>query len=300
MESCLNIPISTINKFITRYTKNELRNNKYSLAFFDNSALSPLKLTNNDGTENYYQQQNFINYCKSQKIRPISSIEIIGELVKKLPPNPNLKNKKITILKTLQQAGLLWSLPLSVILDLEYCNLQNSYPALAHDFLHVFSEYPLCRVDKDQRLKSYPCDRAWKYSLQSDRDTVTHNGDIEKWFEKQIINPSSLQQIQISFKEYKAYNGAANNKQISLPNITRIPFTHIWNELIKLHAAPKPNDMFDTLHGAFALSYCDYLITNDNGLYDKSKKVTENLGLKISILKPDEFSKKFEEIVHTL
>lgn len=293
----LHIHINDTNKFANRYTRDELKKAGYSLAFFDNSALSDLEFVASDGTENKHKQQKFISICKDRKIRPIISIEIIEELVKKLPVGPtfeDLQKRKITTLRVLKESGLLWLLPMGGARDLEYCNLQNSTPNFAHNFLHVFSQYPLCQVeDGNPYSKAYLCDKDLNYSFAPDKPTVIHNGDIEKWFKNEII--PVLPTIKEEHKEYeKSMDSGTGPKFLEYePSIDYSPFIKIWNCLVDIENPKKPaNERFDTLHATNALSYCDYLVTNDDGLLSRAEKIKKDLDLKASICNLNEFLKE--------
>ena len=142
--------------------------------------------------------------------------------------------------------------------------------------------------------KTYPCDR--KYTFGPDESTVTHNGDIGKWFETEIIGKNNLSTIQTTFKEYEKTIDSDINQQL-MPDkacIDYSPFIKLWNHLVKkenkkLKEKYFPNERIDTSHGAFSLSYCDYFIANDEPLRARSRKIKEELNLEVSITNSNEF-----------
>ena len=297
-----NAPLSSneVNKFLSRYDRNYLKNAGHFLAFFDTSALGKDGLnyfTNDDGTENISQQQAFLNFCKTKKILPILSNSVIGELVKGLPSGVNeqrkvLEQKKKEVLRVLQKSGLLWALPIKVILDLEYCNLCALVPSLAHDYLQIFSQYPLCSHTK-HNLKYYPCDQNLKYSLWPDYHTVKHSGDIIKWLENEIL--PELDTIKEDHSKFATEISAQINDKIDvlLPgkaNIDYSPFIFIWSDIRRLHHKTM-NDRIDAFYGAFALSYCDYFVVDDDKLSKLINSAKERLNLRVEVVKSEDFFK---------
>ena len=288
------IPVSRINDFANRYTKNELKQDKNLLAFFDNSALGTGGLS--DRFVDQAQQQIFLEYCKERKIHPVLSISVIGELVKGLPidinKRQNLLEKKKVVLSILQELDLLWALPINFILNLEHSNLHASSSFIAHNYLKIFSEYPLAKIPKDSSRKSYPCDQYLNYSLGPDLTTVIYGGDIIKWLENEIIPELSI--VQKDHEECKIKINPENSKiEELLPekaNINYSSFIFLWNKLRSSHYR-KLNDRLDSFYAAFALGYCDYFIVNDKPLSDLTKKLAEELNLEVTTLSASEFFK---------
>lgn len=292
------IPRCSINKYATRYTRNELKKAGSSLSFFDNSSLSDLGFTDKEGNENEDGQQNFINHCKRLKIIPVLSLEIIFEFIKGTPElgdkyHEKNKGKKIIILRTLKEAGLIWILPIYGVRDLEFLNLQIIYPKIAHEVLYVFSQFPLNIVDKEQSRKRYPCDLNLNHNFGPDEATIKYDGDIEKWVKHEMLD--HLSEIKKIEKE-EQYMDISQSQQIIRDKLSvdYSPFCCAWNCLEKREKKENKNscnERLDTLHAAFALSYCDYFVVNDTKLRERSKESKNELNLNVSIETLDDFLK---------
>jgi hypothetical protein len=285
-----------INKYAARYTRNKLKKSGFSLAFFDNSALSDLGFTDKEGKEDKDRQQNFINHCKHLKIKPVVSLEVIFEFIKGIagPDNERHeknKGKKIIILRTLKDAGLIWMLPISGVKGLEFLNLQKRYPQIAHEFLYVFSQFPLNIVNKEESRKRYPFD-LW-HTFWPDKATLKYDGDIEKWLKHEMFD--SLSDYQDMWDKDKNMD-ISESQQITKDNLTvdYSPFCCAWNCLEKREKKENKksgNERLDTLHAAFSLSYCDYFVVNDTELRERSKGSKNELNLNVSIETLDDFLK---------
>jgi hypothetical protein len=290
-----------INKFVNRYDRNHLKNAGHSLTFFDTSALGKGGLnyfTDDDGSANIAQQQAFLNFCKAKKIRPVLSSSSIGELIKGLPNGVNkqrgiLEQKKKEVLRVFQESELLWALPINAILDLEHCNLSSRFSSLAHDYLRIFSQYPLISYKKNRNLKHYSCDQYLNYSLWPDYHTVIHSGDSTKWLEDEIL--PELDTIKEDHRKCATEIAAQINDKIDVlllgkANMDHSPFIFIWSEIRQSHHKTM-NDRIDAFYGAFALSYCDYFVVDDETLHKLIKDEKEKRNLKVEVIKSKEFLK---------
>lgn len=312
---------------LERFSKQDLANKGYKLAFLDVSLLDPVFLNS--------QSQ----YLKQKNIILVVNGLVIMELLKGLyglkhQEYKKLAEKKILLANFLDEAKCLYLLPRDNILTYELLYMYKGYSVNAHDFFKIFCYSPLLtQVDSNKTstslLDGYPCDRLTKfryklltqtstfkeyliYSLRNLKEvaSILEEGKNENYkaiglsqkiLEGKDLRENHMKDIDKLLLE-KLFLGHTeiNSKQMSnlISKLSQKRNTYLSEAPlysledigycinIQNHSSKekKPgNDFMDSMHATSALSYCDYLLMNDNRAKTKWDTVINKFNLRVII-----------------
>jgi hypothetical protein len=156
---------------MVRYTKNDLKERGFKLAFFDVCYLSDL-IKPNKPTFNKKLLQETMKLYKKMQIRPVVNLFLFGELLNGLDrANRNYYNDfeaKKLIMEFLDELESLWILSHDEIKTFELINAYHGNNKSAHGFFNVFCACPLFTETSINCNRIYAGDQVMNYIYKLD------------------------------------------------------------------------------------------------------------------------------------
>jgi hypothetical protein len=259
-------------KFINpyqRFTKNQLNQKGYKLAFIDNNFLSFLtELVRNDPKVIKMICEAF----KQLQIRPVLNSFVFYEFMKGLDPFANNFNSlcinKRKVAQLLDELGAIWIQDFLNVLAFELLHVYENKKEEARDFYHIYSFCPLGIMTNrkpftEKGTASYPCDEIMHfcYGPYSD-DLKKLVNPVENWhayFEHSLKNLTDFsidnilkKWVQDDEKAYKIKEKIKDAKEI------------IYKKRIQKYIEPLMGDRFAANHERYIFKKAEEIYESVN------------------------------------